>query len=142
MISRAKVIDVVHSSLAVVIGSAATLAHGEPYYAYSRMQRRALTMFVDWVNGERGGLRVGGCAWAGRGHAAALPPRSRSHLEVTGDAKNSASASPNVSGAPGERAPVPAGEELIGAARNPSRLHGSVHARRCSLRGHGHPRAE
>lgn len=57
----------------VVIGSAATLAHGEPFYGYSRMQRRALVMFVDWVNGERGGLRVGDktygmrCVWVDDG---------------------------------------------------------------------------
>ena len=43
----------------VVIGGPLSLTKGDNFYPYGMMIQRTLMIFADWVNGEKGGLRVG-----------------------------------------------------------------------------------
>ena len=50
----------------IVLGGPLSLREGSRWYAYSAMIRRSLTIFLDWLNGRRGGVRFGGKRYAMR----------------------------------------------------------------------------
>jgi len=52
----------------IVVGGPSALDQDDTQFGKSRGHRRALKMFADWVNGERGGLAVGGQRYGIRFH--------------------------------------------------------------------------
>ena len=50
----------------IVVGGPLSLTPGSKWYSYSTMIRQSLSIFLDWLNGERGGVKIGGSSYAMR----------------------------------------------------------------------------
>ena len=50
----------------IVVGGPLSLSLGSQWYSYSVMIRQSLNVFLDWLNGKRGGVRIGGQRFAMR----------------------------------------------------------------------------
>lgn len=50
----------------IVVGGPLSLAPGTRWYGYSAMIRQSLSIFLDWLNGQRGGVKIGDARYAMR----------------------------------------------------------------------------
>eukprot|EP00966_Prymnesium_polylepis_P222464 5146755-Prymnesium_polylepis.1 len=50
----------------IVVGGPLSLRLGASFYSYSTMIRQSLSIFLDWLNGDRGGVQFGGKKYAMR----------------------------------------------------------------------------